>query len=772
MAKGIEKPADVSKGGNLPASLTDGQKKRLKERVERDWQDLQNIKTEIEELERKANDLHSQLNSKTDELKESDLMRQLHDVERQIRHLEKNKEKLEKKFQGAVWLSNGGRASGAAHDAHKRAFAQQLEQRVNEWVKNYGKKDDNPRPDPDPDPKPRPDPEPIPTPDAIRPLAEIQKDIQEVSAHINRLKADMAEVEKTITIESIRNKRLTQLEQEKERLVQKLNNLQEEFQSAVEHEANKTKEAVGEYQSLTQEEKDWLSNREKEIQKTKVELMSVENNLKAVNKNKRLSVKERQQLTQELEAMRVDLKERLANLENEYKQKKVEFANRRENAKEHARERGQEHIDKVIELLRVKATEGLDTKGKSAKEFLDSMSKWKRLALYAGVGVAVSGFVFGAGLGASALGLGIYGSLIAKFGAGVIGHKVLKRTGKQVLDKARAVAGFEKAVNKMKLNKTWSIGLVTSGELKLNQADIERAFAYIDKGKKGVDRKLLISSLVATAGLGAYWHFGDLAQWLSSLGQEHGQVLQGATVSGADLQNLTAPVDNQALAGQSFISDPGMHLQQAGGGNGMHISADYDGLTNNSPLQADAQAVENMHQGASNTFETQVDFDSSDVANTNDAQMIENNLQHIDLDTTGADWFDRIKDANISLDHFNSPDKATTFTEAVFDKLQLANDATMANLSVSDAHTLYEIITQNLGANGHFAPGAEQVLNALGTSDINLLQKGAIYNIGEIFKNEEFFNAIKELVANDARFKNPNLAGQLLDALRQVALNG
>ncbi len=411
--------------------------------------------------------------------------------------------------------------------------------------------------------------------------------------------------------------------------------------------------------------------------------------------------------------------------------------------------------EEALELMKnraaTKATEKLGVKVEDAgkvRSWLESMPRWKRALLYGAIGAAAAaGAMAGGFLGAplvAALGypagasyLGLAGLLGMKFLGGLGGHKLARwAAGKTEysMDRAKAAAGYEKAVRDYekvlkqmrkkteeieKLNQQMGGGAV-SARTEIPTMTEERLNEMITKGMKRAEYMPAVASILTSTAVGLFWHWSD---WFGS---------RGAPQTPAQTPAQSGPVTGGST---HTILDPpqGPPTAQPAGGPG-HGPTPPSGGPKHLPDRF--------------------------------------------FDSTASPWSERVPlgqegvaGSPLSVDaiagHIDTLSHAPTFTEGVQDVLTkvaknlhwpLNNPA-----AAHDLNLLAEKIAQSLDVKGF--PGAQEVLQSVGTPDVDNWMAGKTYNLRGIFTNGDFINRLIETIKSDGRFNNPKAVVTMINEI-------
>ncbi len=553
-------------------------------------------------------------------------------------------------------------------------------------------------------------------------------ELNNTDAEIAQLQADKNKIIKRGILD---NEVLSEIEEElsnlydkRKRIVSKLNTLRESVQA----EMNEAIEKGQELKNRIPELKRRLKVLKEEIKSIHKSIDSIDRERKKIWRllNGNLHNRTKKALQSKLKKLDTDRKQLLNDLQDKYKEEKeIEgyikiYDPEKERLEKELKEKTQNSIERWKDIIIGQAAEGFNTdRWNSAREFVESMPKHKRLILYGVVGASVAASVAGASFGLSALGVGGALMVAGKFGAGVLTHMGLRKILSDKMDRAKAAAGYEKALKKMRLNREKALlrALKKGGAENLS---FEKAQEYIRRGKKGSEIKMALASSVFTLAAGSIYHSDAISNTFVSVKDKLWNLWFG-------IENMPADIDTSEIRLTDEIVNPAA-----------------------TPTVPD--------------IDTETVRLSNEIANPAPVEVADTNSF---FEMQATDWASRVKDNLLSL----SPglDNMISMTEGFHDVALKGAQEFGISLTDNDARWFGEFITQGLGASGFSAPGAAEVLYNLGVTDINQIEASKVYDLKAVFTNDEFVNWLKDKIANDPRIQNPEATEKILSKFIELA---
>ena len=274
----------------------------------------------------------------------------------------------------------------------------------------------------------------------------------------------------------------------------------------------------------------------------------------------------------------------------------------------------------------------------------------------------------------------------------------------------------------------------TMSEARLNE--------MITKGMKRADYMPAVASILETTAAGLLWHWSN---WFGSHGTPQTPAQSGPATGGSTQTTLQPP-------------QPGSAPQTPQGPATVQPAGN---LPDTAPTTGGPDRVPTMQTPGQTT-------PSSGPKHLPDRFF----------ESTASPWSERVPlgqegvaGSPLSVDaiagHIDTLSHAPTFTEGVQDVLTkvaknlhwpLNNPA-----AAHDLNLLAEKIAQSLDVKGF--PGAQEVLQSVGTPDVDNWIAGKTYNLRGIFSNGEFMNRLIETIKSDGRFNNPKAVVTMINEI-------
>ncbi len=553
-------------------------------------------------------------------------------------------------------------------------------------------------------------------------------ELNNIDAEIVQLQSDKNKITKRGILDneilSEMEEELSNLRNKRAQTVSKLNAIRKSVQA----EMNELKESGQEIKNRLPELKRRLKVLKEEIKFIHKSVDSVDRERKKIWKllNGNLHNRTRTALQSRLKKLDENRNQLLDDLKNKYKEEKeIEgyikiYDPEKERLKKELREKTQNSIERWKDIIAGQSVEGFNTdKWNSAREFVESMPKHKRLILYGVVGASVATSVAGASFGLSALGVGGAIMVAGKFGAGVLTHMGLRKVLSDKMDRAKASVGYEKALKKMRLNEEKAL-LRALKKGKAENLSLEKAQEYVRKGKRSAEIKMALASSVFTLAAGSIYHSDAITNTFVSVKDKLWNLWFG-------MENAPVDIDATEIRLPNEIVNPAA-----------------------TPTVPD---VDTETVRLSNEITTPAPVEVADTDSFFEMQA--------------TDWASRVKDNLLSL----SPglNNMISMTEGFHDVALKGAQEFGVSLTNNDARWFGEFITQGLGASGFSAPGAAEVLYNLGVTDINQIDSSKVYDLKAVFTNEEFVNWLKDKITSDARIQNPEATEKILSKFIELA---